>query len=362
MKQITPYIGRNILKRAASEDYSFLKWMKCYLNPKEYYFIRSINYQNISINELKKNINHIFSSNDIDVKDELAEYLIRLNNRLGITLKLIRSGFLGNFNTNNSEKSELLMQILSFRIFSNKKLSIYGNNILRYYKKNVDRNFKIIAPVCPDYSYIYTTNGKYRYTFESIGNNIGLVAKKAIENILLINDLSKDLRLNNLKIKSIILIGDFEANQNNLKALNQTKEDFLEKVNQSRKAIESQTGIETHCFTSLCKDIEGWENQISYLKYNYCLNSYDDLKKVFPRINHDRNLLSRLPLYKKWFTERKDFKEIFFDQVIEYFLMSKLIYSKFNSNTAILASDHKAMREYYSFDPNTQIISSSANY
>ena len=362
MKQITPYIGRNILKRAASEDFTFLKWMRCYLKPKEYYFIRSINYQNISIDELKKNINDIFYSNGIEVKDELAEYLIRVNNRLGIILKIIRSGFLGNFKTNDSEKSELLMQILSFRIFLNEKLSIYGNNLLRYYKNNVGDHFKIIAPVCPDYSYKYTANGKYRYTFESIGNDIGLVAKKAIENILLINDLSKDLRLNSLKIKSIILVGDFEANDRNLKALNQTKDDFIQKVNLSRRAIESKTGIETHCFTSLCKDIEGWNNQLSYLKYNYNLNSYKDLKKVFPSINHDRNLLSRLPLYKKWFGDCKDFKEIFFDQVIEYFLMSKLINSKFGSNTSILASDHKAMRPYYGFDSNIQILSSSANY
>ncbi len=95
---------------------------------------------------------------------------------------------------------------------------------------------------------------------------------------------------------------------------------------------------------------------------NYSLNSYDDLKKVFPSINHDRNLLSRLPLYKKWFGEFKDFKEIFFDQVLEYFLMSKLICSKFGDNTSILASDHKAMRAYYGFEPNIQILSSSANY
>jgi len=362
LKKITPYIGRSILKRAASEEYSYLSWMRSYLNPKEYYFLRALNYQNISIHELKHNIENILTSKGIEINDGLAEYLIRTNNRLGITLKIIRSGFLNNFKSNIFERNELFMQILSYRININRKLSIYGGELLRWSKTKEDNKFFIVAPVCPDYSYIYTTNGKYRYTFESIGEGIGLVAKKAIDNIKLINDLSKDLFLNNFELKSIILIGDFEANEKNLTALKETKNEFLRKVNLSREAIESSTGIETHCFSNLCKNLEGWDNQLLYLKHNYSLNSFDDLKKFIPRINHERNLISRLPLYKKWFGDGKDFKQIFFDQVVEYFLMSKLIYAKFGNNSSILASDHKAMRHYYGFESNVQILSSSANY
>ena len=136
----------------------------------------------------------------------------------------------------------------------------------------------------------------------------------------------------------------------------------MHKVNLSRATIEAQTGIETHCFSKLCKNLEGWENQLLYLKYNYNLNSFSDLKKIFPRTNNERNLISRLPLYKKWFGENKDYKQIFFDQVLEYLLMSKLIYSKFGINSSILASDHKVMRHYYRFKSNYQIISSSADY
>ena len=83
---------------------------------------------------------------------------------------------------------------------------------------------------------------------------------------------------------------------------------------------------------------------------------------LYYQISHEKNSVSRLPLYKKWFGESADFKDIFLSQVLEYILMGCLVKNRFNGDAAILASDHKAMRDYYSSISEINIISSSANY
>ena len=91
-------------------------------------------------------------------------------------------------------------------------------------------------------------------------------------------------------------------------------------------------------------------------------SNFNDLYTLFPNIKHEKKLISRLPLYKKWFGESADFKDIFLSQVLEYILMSKLIYENFGRNTAILASDHKAMSPYYTTDANIHLITASSEY
>ena len=92
------------------------------------------------------------------------------------------------------------------------------------------------------------------------------------------------------------------------------------------------------------------------------INKYEDLKVFAPYINHDKNLISRLPLYKKWFGYDKNYKQIFFNQCLEYIAMGYIIKNYYKKNCLILASDHKAMRPYYNLLANINLIASSASY
>ena len=188
------------------------------------------------------------------------------------------------------------------------------------------------------------------------------MAQKAINNFNLLESLSSDLTQNGLDLNFQILIGDFEASQQNLNALNQSKTEFLSKVSQSCDVIESETGIKTSLFTDLCNGLEGWHHCIQNLKYNLKINKYEDLENLLPHINHEKKLISRLPLYQKWFGKDADFKGIFLNQILEYILMGKLIASDYITNPILLASDHKAMKDYYNSIAKINIISSSANY
>ena len=51
-----------------------------------------------------------------------------------------------------------------------------------------------------------------------------------------------------------------------------------------------------------------------------------------------------------------DFKKIFVEQVIEYMLMGKMITDRYGSSAYLLASDHRAMRPYYLFDSDINLV------
>ena len=69
--------------------------------------------------------------------------------------------------------------LVNSRLFQVENFSI--KIVSNPFKINSEKHL-FIAPVCPDYSHVKTADGNYRYTFEGIGNGIGLVASKAISN------------------------------------------------------------------------------------------------------------------------------------------------------------------------------------
>ena len=335
--------------------------MKNYLSPKELYFIKKIGLHKISIIQFKdffKKKLHLFN---IEADSNLIEFLIINNTKLGLILKFIRSGFIGNFKLNEYCRNQILLEILSYRIKKNDKLSLCNNFSLKFNNPN-GNIFSIIGPVCPDYSYIYTNENRYRYTFETVGSGIGLVAQKAINNIYLLKKLSKDLSNRGLILDFKILLGDFEASEQNLKALNETKSKFLDKVRLSCEAIQEETNISTDLFSTLCQGLDGWQYTITHLKNIYDIHSFNDLQHFLPNLNHEKKLISRLPLYQKWFGSNRDYKQIFFEQTVEYMAMGDLIFKNYLNDSVLLASDHKAMRDYYSAINNIGIIASYADY
>ena len=98
------------------------------------------------------------------------------------------------------------------------------------------------------------------------------------------------------------------------------------------------------------------------IKEKFKLSSYSDLKNLFPMVNHDKNLISRMPLYTKWYPNETDYSSLFFEQCLEYMLMGYLIENYYGKHTFLLASDHKAMRPYYGLMSEISIISSPTLY
>lgn len=357
---INPEISRRILKNAKNDCNNYQSWMRHYINPKDYYKIIKTSLYKYNLDEFSSIFITSFENNGICISKKDFDILLQKTNKLSLILLFIKS-----IKENTFVLSKKIDPKLLYLIFN---LRIKNSSILTSVFKNIDilnfsyNNLFIIAPVCPDYSYTITSEGKYLYTFDGVGNGIGVVANKAISNIKLLKELSSDLERNGFSINYKILIGDFEANKYNLEALGETKESFLNKINQSIITIHERHQIKTDNFTSICNGLNGWKNQILFIKTLCKINKYEDLKVFAPYINHDKNLISRLPLYKKWFGYDKNYKQIFFNQCLEYIAMGYIIKNYYEKNCLILASDHKAMRPYYNLLANINLIASSASY
>ena len=355
------FASRLILKKIKNNK-KFHSWMREYLSSKEFYLIKENNLEIVDFKFLSGKLINQLNKFSINVIELDIEYIMRSTNKLNLLLIIIRSNIFKLIPQKEISINYFSNYLFESRLFYSKKVKI--NRLSQY--RNFDNKLKvnnviqIIAPVCPDYSYEVTSSGKYRYTFEKINKGISLVAQKAIDSCKYLQSNLDDLI--DLKINISLLLGDFEANQSNLSNLNETKESFVQKLENSVLEIKSSTNFNAHFFTKLCGGLEGWHNLIKMLKTEYGLNSYDDLKKLYPTINHDKNLISRIPLYTKWYPDSDDYSQIFFDQCMEYILMGYLIENYYGNKIFLLASDHKAMRPYYGLMSNISIISSYLEY
>lgn len=337
-------------------------WMKAYISSKEFYLIKENDLSKIDFKLLSIKLIDAINKFSINISELDIEYIMRSTNKLNLLLLILRTNIFKIIPQKEISLNYFNKFLFESRLSSSKKIKLNRlspcrelNNIF-----TTNNEIQIIAPVCPDYSYVQTIDGKYRYTFEKINNGISLVAQKAIDSCKYIDSNLDDLI--DLKINISLLLGDFEANQSNLSHLNETKETFVQKLKNSALEIESNTNFKADLFTKLCGGLEGWKNLIHMIKNNFKLKSYTDLKNLFPKVNHEKNLISRMPLYTNWYPNSSDYSLIFFEQCLEYMLMGYLVESYYGRDTFLLASDHKAMRPYYGLISNISIMSSSVQY
>ena len=288
---------------------------------------------------------------------------MRYHNKLCLVLLLYRSGLgFGKTEANSYWSSYLILTLFKIRVNCSSYFSLSNFDNLEL--EDITQSIDIVMPVCPDYSYEKLSANTYRYTFQGVGGGIGLVASKALENAKKLQRLFHDSPLILSRLRFIVLVGDFEAKPANLSALSISKSEFVSKVNQSADFISNESGFISLPFSSLINGLDNWHAAEEMVKSYYKLSSYESLDVRLPSINHDRNLLSRIPLYTKWYglEVSSNFKSVFFDQVIEYILMGDVISYYYGSNACVLASDHKAMRKYYNVRNMIPVIGTSNEY
>lgn len=98
----------------------------------------------------------------------------------------------------------------------------------------------IAGACCPDYAYEETgdPNQPYRYTFDSLGEGIGLVAQQFVR---VLPRLIKFLQARGINVRAILDIGDFEANSTDtLNRVGVDKAEFHRRCRASVAAIRAQ--------------------------------------------------------------------------------------------------------------------------
>jgi len=248
--------------------------------------------------------------------------------------------------TDFSEDLSQVMRILSV-VYPNQ--TTMKNIVLWLQQGLAGKKLVMISPVCPDYSFEETGNLKrpFRYTFNKLGSGIGLVAKRAVDAIPILDNFFKKY---NIFIEYVIAMGDFEAHtQSNLNRLNLTEDTFLSKLKGSRSAIQQACPIVNNVsmVTELCGGKENWLNLLQL--YRNRLEKHDFGQSSITKKTMMGIIKARKKLYDQWYGERSSLEEyitLLINQGAEYAAMGD-IFSKNFSNALILGCDHCAMEPFY---------------
>lgn len=219
------------------------------------------------------------------------------------------------------------------------------SNLVEYINDGITKiPFNILIPICPDYSHIKIGPGnRYKYTFTSLGNGIGVVASHAINIVhLLHNFLSK----NNISAHITLVSGDFEAlSRDNCHRLGITKAEFMDRVRESSKRIGEELPYR-HVRSKVFADFIHLEKEW----LNLC-QKYEDIlsQKEGPERDRYKDILvSRRPMYETWYPNlgTDEYMDLLLSQGAEYAAMGEIFERNFD-RPVVLGVDHFVMRDFY---------------
>ncbi len=205
-----------------------------------------------------------------------------------------------------------------------------------------------ISPICPDYSYrVVKKDGKtsHEYTFEYIGDGVGLVASHAL---FVQESVSNLCRKYGINAKFLLISGDFEAyNESNLEGLEVSEQEFLDAIDRSVRALEEISSYD--CVSTTFADFVKMDREEFKKYWKASVEEYETIllrDEYSVQINGILN--SRLDLYKRWLGEktRSDYLSALRSQGAEYAMMGNMFKEEFD-NPFVLGVDHHVMKYFY---------------
>ena len=360
VKNIPKSIARQIHLSAKEDSSSFSKQFTNYISAKQFYALKESCIMKLSYAEFLNQLCDFFLSCGSTICELELERLVQLSNKTTVALRYLQAKKNGK---SSDEYQSIMKDILLIKIESSIFFSGYlTSSFLESVRRNKEP-LDFVCPVCPDYSYVAKEGGRYEYTFKELGSGIGLVATRAVNNVKVILSFAEQIKLEKKHLNMSILVGDFEANEQNCISLNESQSSFTRKCFESSLAIKEKVKIaNTGVFTNLCGGLQEWPHILRFVKQLSNLEVFDDLVSNFPALNHEKSLLSRIPLYRRWFKGNTDIKSVFLSQILEYATMGFIVFSQRNKNSILLASDHIAMRQYYNLICPLTVFGSSLRY
>ena len=225
----------------------------------------------------------------------------------------------------------------------------------------LEKKITIITPLCPDYEHIKIAANFYKYTFNKLGSDIGLIAKRLIE---IIDQIHKNLSHHKIKYIHHLQYGDFESySQSICERLKINEKTFLSRLKLSSKKLKTKTP--KSCKISLI--VEELSNKKNWKKL--CSSNQKKIAKKYSSNIHfkkkiDEIVNSRLALYSSWFPnfDKKNYLNLVFQQGAEYATMGDL-YKKHYFNPFILGFDHPKMKMFYNLNkPAIPVLYNKPSY
>ena len=218
----------------------------------------------------------------------------------------------------------------------------------------------IVTPLCPDYEHVYIGLGLYRYTFNKLGDGLGLIGKRLVK---IIKEIHKTLKIYNITFEHKAYYGDFEAYSKEIcKRVGSSEKEFICKLKKSAKLMKKS--VKEINFTGLLVD-----ELASKKKWNTLCKKNEKIIKA--KINSDSNfkkillniLSSRMDLYKSWYPDlsKNEYMGLLIKQGAEYTSMGDLFSEKIK-NPIVFGLDHPKMGIFYNINTNIPILYGKPKY
>lgn len=231
-------------------------------------------------------------------------------------------------------------------ISTSKKISIIN--------KILSGKLKLITPLCPDYEHVKIAFGLYKYTFNKLNEDVGLIGTRLIK---IMGKIHKTFDKYKIKFDHNLYYGDFEAySKEILKRTKETEKTFISKIKKSCIKMNEVTKSNAKAYllvnslTTKKKFLELCEENERKIKNKMNIDIY------FSRQINEITA-SRTALYSSWFPnyDEEEYKKIVIKQGAEYLTMGQLFQKKFK-NFLIIGLDHPKMGFFYNiFDDNIAI-------
>lgn len=219
----------------------------------------------------------------------------------------------------------------------------------------------IISPICPDYAAKHVGQGIYRYTFDGIGDGIGVVGRRVHENLPQITRFLKQL---DVTYRIIVALGDFEAHSDELrKKLRLSENELYARFRKSQKCFAETCDehVDAILFTDLVGGKDAWLNIHDTISNR--LRSGDFGMSGLDDAGVTAIARSRRGLYSKWYGISDDAacRNLLIAQGAEYASMGDIVALKCE-NPLILGADHARMAPFFRFGSPLPVMHLKSNY
>ncbi len=231
---------------------------------------------------------------------------------------------------------------------------------LRFIDSVLKKKINLITPLCPDYEHIQIAPGLYKYTFNNLGEGVGLIGKRLIT---ILDKLHKVFDEYKIKYSHHLLYGDFESYSIQIcKRLSVSEKEFQNKLNKSVRSLSKHTN--NKCKVGLL--VDELSNKKDWKKL--LLKNEAKIKRKFNNDIKYRRLISQITqsrsmLYSSWFPNfnQDQYKNLVIKQGAEYSSMGDLFNKKFN-NPIIVGLDHPKMKNFYNLNNDLAILYGKTRY
>ena len=223
-------------------------------------------------------------------------------------------------------------------------------------KKHID----LITPLCPDYEHVKIASGLYKYTFNKLNDDIGIIGKRLTSRMKEIHDCFKKF---GIKFTHSLLYGDFESFSKKICGrVKVTEEEFMNKLNNSVNKLKKtncgakKVGLIVQNLSTKKK----WEKS--------CLANQKKIKLKYKKSLEYKRIIneivtSRTALYSCWFPgmAKEKYKDLVIRQGAEYASMSDLFVKNYK-NPFVIAMDHPKMKIFYNLNNNITVVYGRPGY